>query len=560
MTLKTTISQLQVLAEGGEGIIYEYGNKLIKAYKSHVDLVSKEKKIKALMQKNLPREAVIPVDIVYDNRGKFTGYLMEKVDGTEFKRLSNSKFVRSNNITTKEILTMLYKIQEVLEILHKEGIYVGDLNDQNILFDKQYNVYFIDCDSWTVGSEKCTVAMDLFKDPLLKSNDFNEKTDTYAFAVLIWKALTRIHPFGGTMSPDMNIMDRMAKGISVIDNPSVTIPKKIRSWKNLSIDLIEKMKAIFSNKERSIGNEIKEMLKNLSYCKKHQDYYYSKYTSCPLCDVTATVQKKPVSQGVMSGLKLYALLDGSIIQTMLNETTYLDVNGCIVNASGKKISYKYGTKYYFMGDYWVEALTESFVVHSEQDYTFEKKFKSPIIVEGNHVYYLSRQNSFRDIMVMNTGNGIKTICKCSNNSYYEVSNGHYCIVNYYEGKLIVNTDGRNVEIPYDFGVVEYGVHYDTIGNKWLIILEDSTGTFHTFVVSQDVEYKTDEIKYECQLSGVCISNSTIFIPIDGKIRGFSYKKSAFKDFDCSIVSGDSKLIKKKNKFTIVNDENVYSLG
>ena len=45
MILKSNITRLPVLAEGGEGIIYEYGDKLIKAYKPHVNMPTKEKKI-----------------------------------------------------------------------------------------------------------------------------------------------------------------------------------------------------------------------------------------------------------------------------------------------------------------------------------------------------------------------------------------------------------------------------------------------------------------------------------------------------------------------------------
>lgn len=95
----------------------------------------------------------------------------------------------------------------------------------------------------------------------------------------------------------------------------------------------------------------------------------------------------------------------------------------------------------------------------------------------------------------------------------------------------------------------------------MIILEDSHGKFNTYVINKgQVEYHTDSIKYSCQLNCPCISNSTIFIPIDGKIRGFAYQKSVFKDFECSVVSEESKLIKEKNRFVIVNLENVYHLG
>ena len=324
------------LTEGGEGVIYEFNGQIIKIYKPVVNMKSKKNKIQMLINKSLPKEVVSPREVVVDKSGKFIGFSMEKVEGEEFKKLTNKKFVTANNITTKDILSMLVKVQNVINELHKNGIYIGDLNDQNILFDNQFNIYFIDCDSWTVETEKCEVAIDLFKDPLLKSNDFDENTDTYSFAVLVWKLLTRIHPFGGTMNPDINIMERMKNGISVIDNQNVTIPRTIKSWRNLSPDLIKRLKDIFENKSRELSDELFEMLSNLKFCNIDKEYYYGKYLTCPLCDVNAKVQTKPLSQGVMSGLKLFSILSANNIKMVINENSYLDTNGFIVDiCSGK---------------------------------------------------------------------------------------------------------------------------------------------------------------------------------------------------------------------------------
>lgn len=551
------------LTEGGEGMIYESNGRIIKIYKSGINMKSKKNKVQMLINKSLPKEVISPKEVVVDKSGKFIGFSMEKVEGEEFKKLTNKKFVTANNITTKDILSMLVKVQNVINELHKNGIYIGDLNDQNILFDNQFNIYFIDCDSWTVEAEKCEVAMDLFKDPQLKANNFNEKTDTYSFAILAWKLLTRMHPFGGTMNPDVNIMERMIKGISVIDNPKVTIPRTIKSWRNLSPDLIKRLKDIFENKSRELSDELFEMLSNLKFCNVDKEYYYGKYLTCPLCDVNAKVQTKPLSQGVMSGLKLFSILSANNIKMVINENSYLDTNGFIVDiCSVKKVKYQYGVKYYFTSDsYLVEDFLDDFVIHSEKEYRIEKKYKSQIIVEGNHIYYISRQNSFVDMTVLKVGNNIKNLCKCSNTSYFEVKNGNYCIVNYYYGKLILNVNGRNTEIKYDSDIINYGIHYDEITSKWLLLLEDRSGKFKTFIIKNgEIEYDTDHIKYNCQLSCPCISNSTLFIPVDSKIRGFSYAKSAFKDFECCVVNDGSKLIKKKNKFVIINDENIYSLG
>lgn len=555
------------LAEGGEGIIYEYNRQVIKIYKPVVNLQSKQNKVQMLIQKScsgqFPREAVCPKDTVVDRNGAFIGFSMERVEGEEIKKLANRKFLTANHITTKDILTMLVKVQEVMEKLHDSHIFIGDFNDQNILFDEQHKIYLIDCDSWTVEDEKCEVAMDLFKDPLLRSNEFDAGTDTYSFAVLAWKLLTRIHPFGGTMNPDMNLIERMQKGISVIDNPQVTIPRTIKSWRNLSPSLIRALQNIFQNQSRHLGDELSDLLGNLKYCDIDQEYYYGKYNTCPLCDSNAKVQTKPLLQGVVGGLKLSALLLAKEIKTVFGETLYLDNNDEVVDIRlGKRVKYQYGVRYYVTSDgYLIEDLSEEFVIHSEKEYRIQKKYKTRIVVEGSHVYYTSRQNTLTDMMVLKMGNSIKPICKCSSTSWFEVNAGKYCVLNYYCGKLILTINGTNVEITYDTDVIHYGIHYDDIASNWMVLLGDSTGTYRTYVAdSKGVVYETDQICYHCPLSAPCISNRILYIPMDGKIRGFSYVKSAFRDFVCDVVNSDSRLIKRKNQFIIVNDENVYQLG
>ncbi len=558
MPIKFDTTTRTPLTEGGEGYIYEYNGKIIKTFKPHIDMAAKERKVNSLMKASLPKSVITPIDSVLDMRGRFIGYCMEKVAGEEFKRLSNRKFVTANNITTKDILNMLVKAKSVLTEIHKKNIYVGDLNDQNILFDTAGNIYFIDCDSWSVGNDKCSVAMDLFKDPKLQADNFNTDTDNYAFMVLAWKSLTRTHPFGGTVEPDISILERMKRGISVIERQEIKLPRTTKDWKGFSPDLIAEFKNVFENGLRALSDNLEDMQNNLSYCKKDKEYYYSKFSSCPYCDGQAQVNKKPVSQGIVGGLKLYAIYDGSKIKTVFDRYTYLDNNGLVINGKNAT-TYQIGARHYFFGDKGIVEDTENYLtIHTPKEYRIEKKYRSAIEVCGNKIYYISAKNTLTQLEIMQSGNGVKNICKVSNTAYFAVSGDNYCIVNYYTGKIIVNVNGTNTIIDYDSDIVNYGIHRDEISGKWLIILEDSKGKFNTYVISGGtVEYKTDSIKYACQLNCPCIYNSNIFIPVDGKIRGYSYKKSAFKDFECSVVSEESKLIKEKNRFVIVNLENVY---
>ncbi len=560
MPIKFDTTTRTPLTEGGEGYIYEYNGKIIKTFKPHIDIVAKERKVKILMKTSLPQTVIKPIDTVFDMYGRFIGYSMEKAVGEEFKRLSNRKFVTANNITTKDILGLLIKVKSVIAEIHKQNIYVGDLNDQNILFDTSGNIYLIDCDSWAVGSNKCTVAMDMFKDPKLQADNFNAETDNYAFAVLAWKSLTKVHPFGGTMDPDIPILERMKKGISVIDCPEVKLPRTTKMWNGFSPHLVTEFKNIFESNLRTLSNNMEDMLANLTLCHKDKEYYYRMFSSCPYCDSNAQVNKKPVSQGNVSGLKLYAIYNGAKIKAVFDRYTYLDNNGLVI--SGINVTtYQIGARYYFFGNKGlVEDMDNYFVIHTPKEYRIDKKYKSAIEVCGNKIYYISTKNTLMQLEILPNGNGIKNICKTSTISYFAVDGENYCIINYYTGKVIININNTNTVIDYDSDIVNYGIHYDNVSGKWLIIMEDSSGYFHTYVINKcEVEYHTDDIKYYCQLNCLCISNSTIFIPVDGKIRGFAYQKLAFKDFECSVVSEESKLIKEKNRFVIVNLENVYHL-
>lgn len=560
MPIKFDTTTRTLLTEGGEGYIYEYNGKIIKTFKPHIDIAAKERKVNALMKVTLHKAVITPIDTVLDMRGRFIGYCMEKVSGEKIEWFKNKKYVISHDIDTKFVLEILVKIKKLLKEIHRNGMAIGDLNTKNILFDYSGNVCIIDCDSWSVAGENCSVAMETFKDPKVKRDNFTEESDNYSFMVIAWSCLTRVHPFGGVMNPDIDILERMKKELSVIDRTGIKLPRVTKSWKGFSPDLVSEFKSVFEGSVRTLSGNMEDMLANLTQCKKDKEYYYGKFSSCPYCDSNAQVNKKPISQGSVGGLKLYAIYDGTKIKAVFDRYTYLDNEGFVHNGNQVTAFFNMSRYHYTKDGLAVLELPDCITFHNGKDYQIDKKYKSAIEVCGNRIYYISTKNTLTQLEIMPSGNGIKNICKVSNTAYFAVSGDNYCVVNYYTGKIIVNINGTNIVIDYDSDIVNYGIHNDEVSGKWLIILEDSKGKFNTFVISgSTVEYQTDAIRYACQLNCPCIYNSNIFIPVDGKIRGYSYKKSAFKDFECSVVSEGSKLIKEKSRFVIVNLENVYYL-
>lgn len=137
--------------------------------------------------------------------------------------------------------------------------------------------------------------------------------------------------------------------------------------------------------------------------------------------------------------------------------------------------------------------------------------------------------------------------------------GHFCLINRYQGRLIINCDGRNTELLYDDVIQAYGIRRDPESGGWLAVLEGGDGSFRTLVLQNGLLFDTDKLRYEGDPANPCLWAYTLYIPMDGYIRGFSFEKQAYRDFACDVVTPDSRLIRRNNEFMIVNDENIYML-
>ena len=568
MIIDDKILKQSPLAEGGEGILYEdsANNTIIKIYKDSVNKKEKQIKVDKLIKMSLPNNVIKPNELVFDRKNNFIGYVMNRVKGEDFKKLSNKKYVQVNGINIKDITKMLLEIKNTLAELHKQNIIISDFNDNNILFDKNYNIYFIDVDSWSIDNIKCTVCMDSFKDPLLVGNDFSNLTDYYAYAILIFKTMTRIHPFGGTMNPDINILDRMKKMISVIDNPKVTIPKTINKWNYISPKLIKELKDIFESKKRSLVSNLDDFYANLKLCSRHKDFYYSKFTTCPICNSNVKLVEKPQQVMGAGGIPFMLLFSKNDINTILNFNSYLNLANKIINRfTNKEVNFEKGKNIYFSKDGNIVYYISSNLIEinfNNTKYEFDKTNKSNVIVKDNTIYYINKNNSLVELTITDKGNINRNIAKVSFNCYFEIKDkDNYFICNAYDNMLILNIDGHMVKLDEKYNIQNYGIHYDEATKRWLFIIEDNRGIFTTFVYDKNIQkYKTDTIKYSTNIGNICFSNKIIFKPGDKIIRGFSYDKNVYKDFQCDIVNEDSKLIRENNKFIVINEKEIYKVG
>ena len=227
------------LSSGGEGSVYNVSGenrKVVKIY--HNGVVTKELESKILyMVKNSPNASVFnqiawPVDAVYDNNGKFCGFVMPRLNITTV--LSDVYvYPPKYKISFKEKLILAQNICVVIHEIHKAGYIFGDFNPRNIGVNLDNgSVAFLDTDSYHIVIDKangkafrCNVCASGYAAPELLGkcydhiakhpadakcayektplDTFTEYTDNFALAIHVFKLLNNGYtPFNGVNEND----------------------------------------------------------------------------------------------------------------------------------------------------------------------------------------------------------------------------------------------------------------------------------------------------------------------------------------------------------------------
>lgn len=542
------------LYEGGEAEIFQLSQgQLAKIYKPIVDKVAKLEKIKHLLGIQLPLNCSYPQDILADIDGNFIGFSMKELNGEVISKLSNRKHIRISSISKKDIAKLLVNLFKLLQEINSNHIFIGDLNDNNVLYIGA-NAYFIDVDSWHFQQFPCTAINPLFADPLNNSNSFTKETDSYAYAVLAFKALTRIHPFGGVYG-DMTILDRIQHHISVF-NKDVIIPPTVDGWDFLPPSLIQEFKQIFEHDNRDTL-DLSTFADNAFYCSKHGDYYYG-YNRCPLCfDITLI----PVKVGI-AGIKQQLVISNKKIKQILDISCWLMLDDTIYFPElEQSLKFNKHYHYYRFKDSVVIDKADVFII-GDSGVSIRKLHNSRILIR-DQVFYISPAKQLIQLDISSAGTIEHILSDCSFRHIFEAYNKqHYFICNIYDNFKVLNIDGYTSYMPSNTDdIVDWGIHFDKKSKHWLFIYTNQNDVTKTSVFDKhNVVFTSDSIKYQCQLSNICYDNGIIYFPGDKHIIGFNHANNTYKEFQSSIVDNESRLQKKLSKITVVNDTEVYELG
>jgi hypothetical protein len=192
---------------------------------------------------------------------------------------------------------------------------------------EQAEALFIDTDSYQFGQYPCPVATEVFLDPALYGLDlatqpyFQIAHDWYSFAVLLFRTLTLVHPYGGTHLRCKSLVDRAKSQLSVFDS-EVIYPKIALSLNFLNDALSQSFYKIFAKGQRFVFPlaELEAYGAELQTCKVCGSMFPASRRVCPNCQphVIYTLPKTTVEVGMLAQLLIKT--DGPILHTWQHGT------------------------------------------------------------------------------------------------------------------------------------------------------------------------------------------------------------------------------------------------
>ncbi len=314
------MSSLDVIGPGGEGLVVKAkinGNKTValKVYHEKLQTIARARKLKAFFAQKwtLPTNRIaVPIEPAYnEDKSLIIGLIMPYL-GTGFDdiaQLSNKNIRLSYGINTKNVAQIFLDGLGTLEQIHSNGLVVGDLSDRNVLF-RGTEMLWIDVDSWQFGNFPCPVATEEYVDPNLYGVDlpnapaFKPENDWYSFAVLFFRSLLMVHPYGGVHKTVKELKRRAKSRITVFDK-DVKYPKIAFSPDILSDDLAQEFDKIFRTgvRETFPKSLVQNYLNDLTECSNCHSWYPRNRKGCPVCNkrtVVIIARKVIANKGVRS--------------------------------------------------------------------------------------------------------------------------------------------------------------------------------------------------------------------------------------------------------------------
>ncbi|MCP4545404.1 MAG: hypothetical protein GY835_02920 [bacterium] len=256
------------LGRGGQGVVFsleasnDFVVKLFSARTLRERRYLKDKIDVQISMETLQRARHLawPQIPIFDDNGQWRGYAMKMIRGATLSRLAHPKlyekyFPGFNRI---DIVTILLDLLLAIDTLHRNKVYVGDLNLDNVICDPtSRSVYMIDTDSYQIEANgrvfQCPVGRPEMTPVEHHGKDLQDvrrtaESDLFSLAVLMFQCLMiGRHPFDniGGGSPIENLRNAFfpyGKGSPRPGSPGA-IP--LGSWYTIWSHLTYRVKQLF---------------------------------------------------------------------------------------------------------------------------------------------------------------------------------------------------------------------------------------------------------------------------------------------------------------------------
>jgi len=541
------IDTKHVLGSGGEANVVKYNNNI--AFKIYHDpTLERAQKLQAFLKCgfSLPPNVLAPIDVVTDTAGKINGFAMAIAPRTvSFIDLSNIKYRNQHQITTNDVIQIFSNSKLLLDAINSSNVIVGDLNDVNKLFvENDSSVYYIDVDSFQFGRYPCFVGTDSFIDPTLYGVDLTRKpsftieSDWYAFAVMLFKSLLFVHPYGGTHKTFNTMIRRAQKKVWVLEK-EVVYPKIALHPETLSDDLLHYFSNIFCKGERSNlpVQSLQELIGTFNKCASCNTYFSKTRSKCPQCqktapqqvvDLTSIISPKHIDREKCDIIMIYetkgVILFSKVINDKIIIISYEDGETRFVSITEKfKQSFLLwkGIEPQFKYDYF---LPSCLVINQDSDLLI-------MDVKDSNVVLIAKLTtlSFHN----------EPVFSCSSNYLYRLTTNMIMKGQYTNGQVIEEevTAAMENQTWLQVGKNDFGLGMFQIFNQHKYFVFSAIGRY---------EIEMDELKGQIIDIDVCMSIDNVILLRKSLYNGRTYSH-------WHIINDKAKILEKKTEESINSD-------
>ena len=283
-----------IIARGRKSIVYETesggksGEYAAKIYMPEFCTVRQSEKLRLIVSLGLKCKGIcFPVEVLQNERGEFCGCLMPRADGGSIEELfcTAPEFARRFPDWKKTDMVLLtMNILDRIKYLHDNGVIIGNLVPENIMFMSTEEIYFIDADSWQYREFPCPEGNVYFTPPELQGKDFRTflrtaGNENFGVAVLVFMLMMQGLPPYASFERDLPEEEIKAGRFPY----TVGEFKAIKNYKAPSMDarkiwshLVRQLKDTFMQTFHEKGNHNTEKTRYpVGQWIKDLDYYYA---------------------------------------------------------------------------------------------------------------------------------------------------------------------------------------------------------------------------------------------------------------------------------------------